>query len=201
VPATAAAVKTIKTSNVVSGATFRTHQRRVLARRDALVAEHLDLVRAIALSIHASLPRSFELDDLIGAGNIGLIKAATRYRPRLHSNTPFRLFAWRVIRGAILDTINKRHYVENTRPSIDECAEPAVENVIEISIDRKRRLARVSDAMLYLTPQKQAVVRNYYGSPDARFEDVAKQVGLGRTKTQRLHHEAIEELQSILHVR
>jgi RNA polymerase sigma factor (sigma-70 family) len=197
----AATAKTVKPSNVVSPAAFRAHRSRVLARRDALVERHLGLVRTIALRIHDELPPSFELDDLISAGNIGLLRAATRYRPRVHGGTPFRIFAQIVIRGAILDSVNKRHYAENTRPSIDECVEPGADPVVEISIDRRRRLAKVRDAMLYLPKPQQAVLRRYYAGLDVTFEAVGKRLGVGRTKTRKLHDAAISELRRILHVR
>lgn len=76
----------------------------LLRRRDELIESHLDLVPQIARSIAGSLPATIELDDLIGAGNVGLLKAATNYNPKLHNNTPFSAYARPVIRGAILDS-------------------------------------------------------------------------------------------------
>ena len=47
--------------------------------RDALIRQHVPLVRRIALHMIAKLPANVELDDLIQAGMIGLLEAARNY--------------------------------------------------------------------------------------------------------------------------
>ena len=78
------------------------------AARDALVIAHAGLVVAIARRLKSRLPPSFDLDDLIGVGNIALLQAATRYRPGDHAGTPFSVYARQRIRGAMLDSVGKR---------------------------------------------------------------------------------------------
>lgn len=72
-------------------------------QREALLTEHLPLVRYIAKRIHQRLPHHVPLDDLIQAGALGLIQAIDRYDPnrkaQLVSYAKFR------IRGAILDSL------------------------------------------------------------------------------------------------
>lgn len=48
--------------------------------RDALVLTHLPLVKAIAVRLHESLPVHVELDDLVNAGVLGLLDAASKYK-------------------------------------------------------------------------------------------------------------------------
>src|SRR5207245_2672719 len=103
-----------------------------------------------------------ELDDLIATGNLGLLEAATRYRPKQHNGTPFSAYARYVVRGKILDSVRRRNYTEQTRPGIGDY-EPAVDNVIEIDIDRKRTRERVHDAVAYLPERDQKVIELYYG--------------------------------------
>jgi DNA-directed RNA polymerase sigma subunit (sigma70/sigma32) len=47
----------------------------------SLVTENLGLVRMIALALLPTLPAGFELEDLVGWGNIGLLSAARTYDP------------------------------------------------------------------------------------------------------------------------
>src|SRR3954447_8693127 len=53
-----------------------------LARRDKLVLENLALVKSIAIRIHETLPVHLETDDLVNAGVIGLMDAATKFDPK-----------------------------------------------------------------------------------------------------------------------
>lgn len=70
-----------------------------------LMASYLGLVRALAWRIHQQLPRSVELDDLVGYGCVGLAEAARAYDPsRGHK---FSTFAFHRIRGAILDGLSQ----------------------------------------------------------------------------------------------
>jgi len=71
--------------------------------RDELVMVNLHLVRSIALNLQASLPAHVPVDDLIGAGQIGLMEAAARFDPA--HGTTFHSFAKFRIRGAMLDSL------------------------------------------------------------------------------------------------
>jgi len=95
------------------------HRERFLAKRNALVESHLYLVPPIAQRIHRGLPPSFDLDDLCSTGYLALLHLATRYHPRTHGGAPFASFARPRIRGAILNSIRRNAYTENTRPPID----------------------------------------------------------------------------------
>ena len=98
---------------------------RQLARRNRLVEAHLALADTIARAVVTKLPPSFELDDLIQAGHLGLIEAADRYRPRQHNNTPFSAYARHRVHGEIIRSIRRRHYTDATLSSIDEIPEAA----------------------------------------------------------------------------
>jgi RNA polymerase sigma factor for flagellar operon FliA len=71
--------------------------------RDRLVTEHVGLVRSMAQRLAQRLPAQFELDDLVGVGVMGLMDAASRYRPS--TGVPFEAFARRRVRGAMLDAL------------------------------------------------------------------------------------------------
>lgn len=71
--------------------------------RDELIKTGMELVRRIAFRMVRRLPPNVEVDDLIGAGAEGLIKAVGAYNPERHPN--FEPYAKVRIRGAILDEL------------------------------------------------------------------------------------------------
>jgi RNA polymerase sigma factor FliA len=75
------------------------------SRRDQLIIEHLHLVTAIGAHIQRSLPVHVELDDLVHAGMMGLVDAATKYRD--DREVAFPTYAKYRIRGAILDGLRQ----------------------------------------------------------------------------------------------
>lgn len=71
---------------------------------------HLALVRRVAQKIARRIPRQVEVDDLVGAGSLGLVDAARKFDPTRASTrtdggarSPFEAYAEMRIRGAILD--------------------------------------------------------------------------------------------------
>lgn len=76
--------------------------------RDALVLEHQPLVRRIARHCARMLPYWLEEDDLVSAGQLGLIAAADKFDPA--RGIPFAGFAYYLIRGRIIDTFRRRNY-------------------------------------------------------------------------------------------
>jgi RNA polymerase sigma factor for flagellar operon FliA len=69
--------------------------------RDRLVADHLELVQAIAGKLKRTLGKSIDYDDLVGYGHRGLLEAADRFDPA--QGVTFTTFAYYRIRGAMLD--------------------------------------------------------------------------------------------------
>ncbi len=76
-----------------------------LAGRDGLVVEHLGLAKAIAVSMHEKLPVHVDLDDLVQAGVVGLIDAASKFDAGRQID--FSSYAKHRIRGAILDSLRQ----------------------------------------------------------------------------------------------
>jgi RNA polymerase sigma factor for flagellar operon FliA len=76
-----------------------------MARRDALVLEHLPLVRAIAARLRTTLPEHVDFDDLVQAGTMGLIDAAHKFDS--NKQVEFSSYAKYRIRGAILDSLRQ----------------------------------------------------------------------------------------------
>ena len=74
-------------------------------KRDAIVLEHLPLVKAIAIRVHENLPVHVDLDDLIHAGVMGLFDAVLKYDNS--KNVAFHAYAKHRIKGAILDSLRE----------------------------------------------------------------------------------------------
>ena len=78
------------------------------SRRDELIIEHLSLVTAIASHVQRTLPVHVELDDLVHAGTMGLVEAATKYQEA--TEIAFPAYAKHRIRGAILDSLRQHDW-------------------------------------------------------------------------------------------
>jgi len=72
-----------------------------LTQRD--VCKFLPLVRTVATRMAARLPRSLDIDDLVGAGVLGLLNADRQFDES--KGVPFDRYAEIRIRGAILDEL------------------------------------------------------------------------------------------------
>jgi RNA polymerase sigma factor FliA len=75
-------------------------------RRNQYVTRYYHCVEKVAKTLARRLPPSTDLSDLISAGSLGLIEAATRFDPARGES--FEAFARIRIRGAMLDDIRVR---------------------------------------------------------------------------------------------
>ena len=76
---------------------------KTAASRQALIERGLPIARRIAYRLVRRLPASVDVNDLIGAGHEGLLRAADVYDPSEHPS--FEPYAEVRIRGAILDEL------------------------------------------------------------------------------------------------
>jgi RNA polymerase sigma factor FliA len=131
------------------------HRRTSLEARDAIVLEHLPLVKAIAIRVHESLPVHVDLDDLIHAGVLGLFDAVTKYDSS--KNVAFHAYAKHRIKGAILDSLRQLDWASRDLRKRQKRAEAATQDLsvklgrapsenemaaeMGVSVDRWRRMA------------------------------------------------------------
>ena len=73
--------------------------------RERLALAHLIQVRCIAQKLSSRLPASIELNDLVGAGVLGLLDAIDKFDPS--RAVKFKTYAEVRVRGAILDSLRK----------------------------------------------------------------------------------------------
>ena len=79
----------------------RRHRRR--HSRDALVAEHVDLVHRVARRMKRRVGHRADYDDLVGDGMVGLLHAARSWEGR----GPFHAWAHRVVHRAMIDGVRR----------------------------------------------------------------------------------------------
>jgi len=78
---------------------------RSASEGDALVTRHAELVKRIAYHLAGRLPPSVDVADLIQAGMLGLLEAASNYAA--NRGASFETYAGIRIRGAMIDALRK----------------------------------------------------------------------------------------------
>ncbi len=73
------------------------------SNREQLIEAHLFQVKFIAERLAAKLPPSVDIDDLMGAGMLGLLDAVDKFDP--NKGVMFRTYAEMRVRGAMLDSL------------------------------------------------------------------------------------------------
>lgn len=88
-------------------------QEQLLDERDLLIEKHIHLVIHLAKKIRQKFSLSIEIEDLIGYGQIGLVKASKRFDPTL--GNAFSTFAYYYINGEIYDGLRKMGFISRSK--------------------------------------------------------------------------------------
>jgi RNA polymerase sigma factor for flagellar operon FliA len=91
-------------------AAYARQSREVL--EDRWIMQYLPLVRHVVGKVTASLSHVPDVDDLISAGTLGLVKAAKAFDPSRDSE--FKTYAYIRIRGAVLDELRRRSFAPSS---------------------------------------------------------------------------------------
>lgn len=87
--------------------------------KEDYIKNHVSLVKKIASRFSMRIPPTVSLDELMSAGNLGLIDAANKFEPDRHVN--FKTYASFRIKGAILDELrNLDKYSRTLRQKMQE---------------------------------------------------------------------------------
>lgn len=73
------------------------------------IVQHLPLVRHIVHKIASPMASRDDIDDLISAGTLGLVRAAKAYDPSREAD--FKTYAYIRVRGAVIDELRSRSFV------------------------------------------------------------------------------------------
>jgi RNA polymerase sigma factor for flagellar operon FliA len=98
------------------------------AEQERVMVEHLPIVRFIARRIHERLPAHVPIEDLYGAGVLGLLDAFGRFDPS--KKVLFRTYAQFRIRGAILDSLRTLDWSPRELRRKGRAVEQAIQTLI-----------------------------------------------------------------------
>lgn len=111
---------------------------------DALVIRHAELVKRIAYHLAGRLPASVEVSDLIQAGMLGLLEAASNYTA--DRGASFETYAGIRIRGAMLDALRKLDWAPRSVHRKARAAAAAVRE-LEAEFGREARDVEIAEKM------------------------------------------------------
>jgi RNA polymerase sigma factor for flagellar operon FliA len=130
---------------------------------NALVQQHLPLVRRIAWHVHGSMSTLIEVEDLVQVGLVALVEAAAGFEDR--GAVPFRQYAATRVRGSMIDELRRqatttrgamrrrKHYQETIAMLTSETGkapdEAAVASRLGVSIDKLRADYATADAVRF----------------------------------------------------
>lgn len=103
--------------------------RAVNVDRDKLILDHVPLLRHIAGRLALDLPSSFDREDLVGYGMLGLIQAADSFE--IERGLKFSTYAFPKIRGAILDELRRQDFLPRGRREKVREVERAVNRILQ----------------------------------------------------------------------
>ena len=170
-------------------------------------AHHLPLVYKLARDTHRRCP-SFDFDDLVSAGAIGLCEAAKRYHSR--DGSTFATFAWLRINGAMVDWMRKtgpyrRADVEAVRQGeqftgefvsgdLDDFASKTIPP--EETIGLARDVASVQARVAALPEKERRLLCLMYGPEEMNLEEAGRVLGMNKSWACRLRARAFAEIRA-----
>jgi len=118
--------------------------QRARGESDALIMQHAELVKRIAYHLVGRLPPSVEVADLIQAGMLGLLEAASHFTA--DRGASFETYAGIRIRGAMLDALRKLDWAPRSVHRKARAAASAVRE-IEAEVGREARDTEIAERM------------------------------------------------------
>jgi len=82
------------------------------AAEENWIVENLEMVSRMARKIASYVTNNADMEDLISAGTLGLVRAAKAYDPG--KDTEFTTYAYIRVRGAIIDELRSKTFVPTT---------------------------------------------------------------------------------------
>ena len=137
--------------------------------RDALIRQHVPLVRRIALHMIAKLPPNVELDDLIQVGMIGLADALSRFETE--QGVQFETFASQRIRGAMLDELREGDWMSRSSRKSQKDIERAL-NKLEQRLGRPPLESEIATELGMELDDYQSLLGKVRGTQLVYLEDI-----------------------------
>lgn len=181
--------------------------------RDALILEHVPLVRFLARRLHRTLPRSVDYEELLSEGMLGLIDAVDRYDPA--TGNQFSTYAKFRVRGAMLDWLRSstwlsRADIQRSRDGERVVLLVSLEDPIEIDGDLKVHdvLAGEDGTTAHTKALGSEVLRAVAGLPERQqhivlrsicdevpLSQIGAELGICKARVSKLRSSSIQTLQ------
>ena len=159
---------------MVFGATDLMYTAKGQLDRDALIRQHVPLVRRIAHHMIAKLPPNVEVDDLIQVGMMGLAEALSRYE--VTQGVQFETFATQRIRGAMLDELRGADWLSRGSRKQQRDIEGAVHR-LEQRLGRAPHESEIAAEMGLSLPDYQDMLGKVRGTQLIYLEDMSGDEG------------------------
>jgi len=184
------------------GLTPEQHQR---------LKRHLPFVRHLAGKLAAKLPASVDIEDLEGAGRIGLLQAVQSYDEGM-DNT-FLTYCKHRIRGAMLDEIRSMDWIGRTYrarggalPSMSSFScftdeddpnpvEPADHGVTAERSAEADEMVQWFLARLSLRDAR--IIWAYHGPEQMTYKEIGHELGISEGRVSHLYHKAIRRMKTM----
>lgn len=137
--------------------------------RNAMIRQHVPLVRRIAHHMIAKLPPNVELDDLIQVGMMGLAEALSRYEAT--QGVQFETFASQRIRGAMIDELREGDWMSRTSRKSQKDIEHAVRR-LEQKLGRSPLESEIAEELGMALADYQSLLGKVRGTQLVYLEDM-----------------------------
>ncbi len=142
------------------------------AVREHLILEHMPQIKYIAQRISTKLPSHVELNDLIGAGVLGLLDAIEKFDPG--RAVKFKTYAELRIKGAILDSLRNLDWAPRSLRKKSKDLEK-VHKELEQRMGRPATEKEVCDEMNMTLDEFYELVDQIKGLNIGSFQDLGSQ--------------------------
>jgi len=138
---------------------------------DAKMREFAPLVRRMARHLHSKLPPSVEIDDIIQAGMIGLMDAASRFDEA--QGIQFGAYATQRVRGAMLDELRANDWMPRATRRALRDIERTIQR-LEQRLDRAAGEAEIAQELGVPVAEYQALLQDARGHDLVHLEDCGR---------------------------
>lgn len=159
---------------------------------DGLIVSHLAIVKRMAYRLRQTLRACVSMDDLIGAGMLGLTRAAYRWQP--NRGVAFSYYARLRIRGQMLDELRAQDLVKRRTQRANK-GEPLPELVplasepIAPPCDPTRRLTRdeFPSGLLRMLNRQERMLLDLHYIRNESLGAIAGHFGVSSTRVSQIH--------------
>lgn len=137
--------------------------------QESLVKAHAPLVKRIAYHLSGRLPQHIQIDDLIQAGMLGLLEAASHYDAT--KGASFETYAGIRIRGNMLDEVRRNDWVPRSVYRNSRLISEAVRKV-ENRLNRDAKDIEVAEELAIPLEDYHAMLKDSAGCHVYGFEDL-----------------------------